>query len=302
MRAADLFSGLGGFSAGAAAAGAEVVFAANHWREAVDVHAANHPDALHACQDLHQMRWSDVPAHDLLLASPSCQGHSRARGKDMPRHDAARSTGWAVVSCLEYHRPAVCLVENVVELRNWVLYPAWRLALAALGYSVAEHVLDAADFGVPQHRVRLFLVLARSLAPLRLTLPTVPHRPASDVVDFGAGRWSEIERDGRAAKTLARVSAGREAHGDRHLIAYYGSTRGGRSLDRPLGTLTTRDRYAVVDGGRMRMLSVDEVRAGMGFPAGYRLPSDRKLAVHMLGNAVCPPVATALVRAIREAA
>jgi DNA (cytosine-5)-methyltransferase 1 len=302
LTAVDMFAGAGGFTTGAEAAGARVLWAANHWPEAVETHAANHPGTTHACQDLHQADWSQVPRHDLLLASPACQGHSRARGKDRPHHDAARSTAWAVVSCLEFHRPAVGLVENVEGFRSWVLYPAWRMAVQALGYSVAEHVVDAADFGVPQHRVRLFLVLSRSLAPLRLRLPRVEHVPASSIIDLSVGRWSQVDRPGRSAKTLARIAAGRAAHGPRFVTAYYGSTKGGRSLDRPLGTLTTRDRYAVIDGDRMRMLTVDENRAGMGFPAGYRLPADHKLAVHLLGNAVCPPVAAGLVTAIREAA
>ena len=69
-----------------------------------------------------------------------------------------------------------------------------------------------------------------------------------------------------------------------------------------MGTITTRDRWAVIDGERMRMLTADECRAAMGFPAGYRLPERHQLAVHLLGNAVCPPVATDLIQAIRAAA
>lgn len=79
MNAIDLFAGAGGFSTGALMAGCRVVWAANHWRSAVEVHAINHPGALHVCQDLHQARWQDVPAHDIMLASPCCQGHSKAR-------------------------------------------------------------------------------------------------------------------------------------------------------------------------------------------------------------------------------
>lgn len=103
LRTVDLFAGAGGFSTGAAMAGANVIWAANHWKAACEVHEANH-GIKPLCQDLQQADWTSVPAHDLLLASPSCQGHSRARGKDLPRHDAARSTAWAVVSALEVHR------------------------------------------------------------------------------------------------------------------------------------------------------------------------------------------------------
>ena len=129
MKAIDLFAGLGGFTQGAQAAGVDVVWAANHWPLAVANHAANHAGVDHVCQDLHQADWSKVPACDLVLASPCCQGHSRARGADGPQFDASRSTAWAVVSCCEYHQPDVAIVENVPEFLNWKLYGAWRMAM-----------------------------------------------------------------------------------------------------------------------------------------------------------------------------
>lgn len=306
MKAIDLFAGAGGFSTGARMAGLDVVWAANHWQVAVETHAANHPETAHVCQDLHQADWSRVPAHDILLASPCCQGHSKARGKTAhnPQHDASRSTAWAVVSALEYHRPAYGVVENVPEFVQWKLYPAWRLALQALGYQVAPHIVDAADHGVPQHRERLYLVLSKSTRPLMLQMPQHKHVPAADIIDFSAGSWSPIEKPGRAAATLQRIANGRRAHGDRFVMPYYGSGSGttGRSLARPLGTITTRDRWAIVDGDRMRMLNIDECRTASGFQREYRLPSDHKTALHLLGNAVCPPVARDIIEAIRESA
>lgn len=304
MRAIDLFAGAGGFSTGAHAAGARVVWAANHWPTAVQWHAANHPTTEHACQDLQQADFRDAPAHDLLLASPACQGHSRARGTDKPHHDAQRATAWAVITCAEVHRPPVVLVENVPEFADWVLWPAWCAAMSALGYALAPMVLDAADHGVPQHRRRLFVVATRSKHPIELVFPQRDPTPAAEIIDFNAGTWSPIVKPGRSPSTLARVAAGRRAHGARFVAPYYGSGSGetGRSLQRPLGTITTRDRWAVIDGDRMRMLTADECRAAMGFPAGYRLPEQHKAAVHLLGNAVCPPVATDLINAIRQAA
>jgi DNA (cytosine-5)-methyltransferase 1 len=58
----------------------------------------------------------------------------------------------------------------------------------------------------------------------------------------------------------------------------------------------------MVDGDRMRMLSVGESRAAMGFPDDYQMPARHSLALHMLGNAVCPPVARDVIKAIQEAA
>ena len=302
MIAVDLFAGAGGFSTGAEAAGCSVAVAANHWPAAVAAHRANHPATMHWTQDLQQTNFADLPDHDLLCASPACQGHSRARGKDAPHHDAARSTAWAVVSACEAKRPPFALVENVPDFTRWILYPAWRSAMAALGYTFAEHYVDSADHGVPQSRPRLMLVGTRSRWPLMLPEVRREHVGASSFVDFTAGRWSDVEREGRASATLARVEAGRREHGARFLVSYYGSTTGGRSLARPIGTITTRDRWAVIDGDRMRMLTVPEARAAMGFPADYVLPADPKLAMHLLGNAVVPRVAEDFICALRAVA
>ncbi|MEH6566207.1 MAG: DNA cytosine methyltransferase [Halopseudomonas sp.] len=306
MDCIDLFAGAGGFSTGASLAGCNVVFAANHWPDAVEWHSRNHPEAQHLCQDLHQADWSLVPKHDLMMASPCCQGHSKARGKAAgnPQHDASRSTAWAVVSAAEYHRPDLVLVENVPEFLQWTLYRPWELAMNALGYQVAPHIVDAADLGAPQNRVRLFLVITRSSNPLMLTLVQQKEITARTFIDFDAGNWSEIDKPGRAAATLQRVSAGRKLHGDRFLMPYYKSGSGltGRSLDRPIGTITTLDRWAVVDGDRMRMLSRYECRSAMSFPDTYQLPDNHRLAVHLMGNAVCPVPVSHIINEIRRVA
>lgn len=304
IRVIDLFAGIGGFSEGARAAGCKVLWAANHWPAAVQWHAINHPETVHACQDLQQADFREAPAHDVLLASPACQGHSLARGKEKPHHDAQRATAWAVVTCAEVHRPPVVVIENVREFAMWALYPAWCAAMHALGYALQPMVLDAADHGVPQHRRRLFIVATRSKHPIELRLPCRPRRHAGQVIDMAAGAWTEIARPGRSLRTMARIEAGRRQFGPRFLAPYYGSGSGetGRSLDRPIGTLTTKARWAVIDGERMRMVRAVEGRELMGFSPDCALPTNEATAWHLIGNAVCPPVARDLINAIREAA
>jgi len=63
-----------------------------------------------------------------------------------------------------------------------------------------------------------------------------------------------------------------------------------------------RDRWAVIDGDRMRMLMVDEARRAMTFPASYVLPANSRTAMHMLGNAVPPLAAQRVIEAMRAAA
>lgn len=304
MIAVDFFAGIGGFTTGAKMAGVHVAWAANHWPAAVDMHARNHPETIHACQDLQQVDMREVPAHDLLLAAPACQGHTHARGKEKPHHDALRSTAWAVISDLECNHPDVAVVENVTEFTSWTLFPAWCAAAEALGYAVSPHVIDAADHGVPQHRLRAFILLTRSKHPMQLKLPRRAHVGADQIIRFDHGKWSPVDKPGRSIATLHRVRAGRARFGNQFVMPYYGSGSGltGRCITRPLGTITTVDRWAVVDGDRMRMLSKEEARAGMSFPLSTELPEQHRMAMHMLGNAVCPVVGCDVITAIRSQA
>lgn len=303
MRAVDLFAGGGGFTEGARAAGVQVVWSGNHSPIAVHFHAVNHPGAIHVCQDLHQADWTSLPDHDAMLASPCCQGHTHARGKDRPHHDKQRSTAWAVVSCAEYHRQALIVVENVPEFTRWSLYPAWLHAMTTLGYSVAPHIIDAADHGVPQNRERVFLICTRSKHPLQLTFEKQDHIGVSKIIEWDQHSWSPVHKLGRSAATLRRIASGRARFGGRFVAPYYGSGSGttGRSVDRPIGTITTLDRWAVVDGDNMRMLQPSEIRSAMGFPPGYRLPTTRREAIQLMGNAVCPPVAKDILDRLKTA-
>jgi DNA (cytosine-5)-methyltransferase 1 len=208
------------------------------------------------------------------------------------------------VDCAESRRQDAWVIENVPEFMSWTLYPAWAQAMKALGYQLAPHIVDCADLGVPQHRVRLFMIATRSKAPLHLQLPRIEHVPARSFINFDAGKWSPIEKPGRAESTLTRVKNGREKFGEQFLMPYYGSGSGltGRSLDRPIGTITTRDRWAVVNGDKMRMITADEVLAAQTFPGSTLRPDSHRLTVHMAGNAVPPLAGKRIIQALKEAA
>lgn len=298
LKVVDLFAGAGGFSTGAVQAGCRVIWAANHWKEAVHVHECNHPKTFHSCQDLQQADFTLLPEYDVLLASPSCQGHSRARGTDKPRHDAARSTAWAVVACVEATQPKAFVVENVTEFVGWTLYPQWRSCMESLGYKLAVNVLNAADFGVAQSRVRVFITGSKNKPLEILVNPYKTPVPFKDLIEPGDYKWSPISE--KAKSTRQKWDKGRKDFGDDFLIAYYGSERGGRSIKKPIGTITTKERFALVNQDRMRMLSLSEYKNAMGFPKDYLLPKSKSQALHMLGNAVCPPVAKEILTQLKE--
>jgi len=304
MTAVDLFAGYGGFSTAAELAGVKVLWAANHDQTAVRFHKLNHPNTDHVCQDLRQADWSKVPDHDICMASPSCQGHTRARGKERMHHDASRATAWAVIDCVEVKQPNFLIVENVPEFRKWRHFPRWRECLEE-DYHLTENILDAADCGVPQNRLRLFMVGVHkkiSKFPITITQRKMPHTPASTIIDWNSGNWMSVNKPGRAASTLSRVAQGKVQFGSEpFLMAYYGATKGGRSLERPIGSITTKDRYALIDGNRMRMLTKHEYKRAMGFPEKCILPENHVAAVKLLGNAVSPPCGQFLINQIKKA-
>jgi DNA (cytosine-5)-methyltransferase 1 len=118
------------------------------------------------------------------------------------------------------------------------------------------------------------------------------------LIEEGEYKWSMVSD--KAASTKRKWANGIKDHGDDFLIAYYGSERGGRSIKKPLGTITTKEKFALINRDKMRMLSLSEYKNAMGFPSEYLLPKSKSLALHMLGNAVCPPVAKEILTQMKE--
>jgi DNA (cytosine-5)-methyltransferase 1 len=209
-------------------------------------------------------------------------------------------------------RPRWVVLENVVHMRPWSRFGELKLELQSLGYHLEEQVLDASDFGVPQSRKRLFLVgdLKRKPGLVARRRPG-PRKSAASILDRrGIWETTSLWRAGRAKDTLARAQRAMAELGENasFLLVYYGTDGGGgwQALDRPLRTITTIDRFALVepssDGHRMRMLQVPELRRAMGFEASYKMDyGSRRDKVRLLGNGVCPPVMTEVIRALTAA-
>lgn len=85
------------------------------------------------------------------------------------------------------------------------------------------------------------------------------------------------------------------------LVPYYGNGRA-RPVSVPVGTLTTHDRFALVEGSRLdimlRMLQPHELSAAMSFPADYKFAGNKGDVVRQIGNAVPVGVARSLARSI----
>jgi DNA (cytosine-5)-methyltransferase 1 len=197
-------------------------------------------------------------------------------------------------------------------MRPWSRYGELKNELHDLGYKLDEQVLDASDFGVAQSRRRLFLVGDRKHAPTLVERKHPGKRKSVKSVLDKPGTWntSALSRNGRAKDTLARAQRAYDALGSdaSFLLVYYGTDGSGgwQPLTRPLRTITTVDRFALVEpspnGPQMRMLQVPELRRAMGFNDAYKLEiGTRRDRIRLLGNGVCPPVMTEVIRALTTA-
>jgi DNA (cytosine-5)-methyltransferase 1 len=200
-------------------------------------------------------------------------------------------------------------MENVVHMRPWSRYGELKESLRALGYNIREYILDASEFGVPQSRRRLFIVCDRLDAVPDIEPPkTRTKRTAESILDApGTWKTTPLFRPSRAKPTLERAERGFSELGNhaRFLLVYYGTDGGGgwQRLDRPLRTVTTVDRFALVEptssGHEIRMLQVSELKRAMGFKKDFLLEhGTRRDKIRLLGNGVCPPVMESIVEQI----
>ncbi len=318
-RAFDLFSGGGGSSCGARLAGVKPVGGIDVWSIAAETYALNFPKAQVYPQRIEKLTAVQVAREvgqvDFLLASPECTNHSVAKGNG-PRCEESRRTAFQVIRFARAMRPRWVVVENVTSMRQWDAYAVWIRRLKGLGYRLIETTLDSNDFGVPQNRRRLFIIGDRDQVPeppRKNRGPKPAIRSTLESMNGKAECWqfSRLYRRGRAKPTLLRAQRAIRALGTDapFLLVYYGTDAAGgwQHLDRPLRTITTLDRFALVErngvGRIMRMLQPPELAAAMGFPENYSWPeTTRRNWIKLLGNAVSPPVMKAIVSRLLESA
>jgi len=319
IRALDLFCGGGGSSWGAQSAGAEIAGGIDAWDVAAETFGANFPTAKVFTTSLTEStdpaEFDGVGPIDLLLASPECTNHTCARGS-RPRNEASRRTAHYVTAFARHFNPRWVVVENVTSMRRWHGYDVLVGELEELGYHVTPQVLEAAWFGVPQTRKRLFLMCDREVKPAELSVSRIRETAARSILaPDGTYKSRPLYLPGRAENTIARYRRGlrQVGAGENFLLVYYGTDGSGgwQSLDMPLRTMTTLDRFGLVSwkGRRpyLRMLQPDELLRAMGFDrcnAGRRFGlshGSRRDRIRILGNGVSPPVMEKIVSSLVSA-
>jgi DNA (cytosine-5)-methyltransferase 1 len=319
IRAIDLFCGAGGSTYGAITAGVNVVAGFDIWDLAIKAYETNFPKAKTFQRDLRSFSHGEIEGInsslgkiDLILASPECTNHSKAKGA-AERSEESKETAFEAVRFAEVIKPSWIVLENVVEFGTWNRFKDLLEDLWRIGYFVRQISLNSKDFGVPQSRERLFLLCSLSGKTEEPVFRQKKIKPVSSIIDTsGNYGFTPLRKEGRAEYTIKSAERAISELGNStpFLLVYYGSARKGNSgwqtIDEPLGTITTLDRFAYVvpskSGHMMRMLQPEELKLAMGFKSNYKLGSidglTRRDRIKLMGNGVCPPVMESLVRSL----
>lgn len=169
-----MFTGCGGSDAGLHAAGFSVVMANDILPYAKEVYEANLPETDYITRDVAEIK--KFPRAQLLVGCYPCTGFSVGGARDPERNINYLYREFE--RALRAIKPKAFIVENVSgmirsDFSHLFANQLKRFRLA--GYRVKTQVLDARDFGVPQERMRLFLVGIRSDLGVNYEFPTPSH-------------------------------------------------------------------------------------------------------------------------------
>ena len=165
----DLFAGIGGFRQGFDAIGGRCVFTAEWDQHCIQTYTANYDCDHLIVGDITQLKTSQIPPHNVLLAGFPCQpfslsGVSKRNSLGKVHGFECKTQGtlfFDVVRILKSHKPNAFLLENVKNLLTHnhgnTFKTIKRILSLDLGYELHARVIDAKSY-VPQHRERLFIV------------------------------------------------------------------------------------------------------------------------------------------------
>jgi DNA (cytosine-5)-methyltransferase 1 len=341
MRAISLFTGVGGLDFGFEAAGFETAVAVEIDRACCEALRRNRNWPVIE-GDIHEVTTAQLLAAggleageaDVLIGGPPCQPFSKsgywATGDAKRLGDRRADTLSAYLRILEEAQPKAFLLENVYGLA----YKGKDEGLARILSGIAEinqrtgsnykpawKVLNAASYGVPQLRERVFIVASRDGTQFKFPKPThaeagnieldqEPYRTTWDAIgDLPASPNDEIlEMGGKWAKLLPTIPEGDNylwhTHRGGGLPLFGWRTRYWNFLlklakNRPSWTIQAQPGSATGPfHWTSRKLSSRELARLQTFPDGLALGTSRNEVQRMLGNAVPSLLAEVLAREI----
>lgn len=334
----SLFTGAGGLDLGFEAAGFRITAAVELERAACETLRANRRWRLIE-NDIHNVCSGEIGSSDVLVGGPPCQPFSKsaywARRWGNPLNDPRTSTLFEYLRVLRDTLPRVFLLENVVGFGAGGKGEGLKLVQTTLNainrdkrtqYSLSYSVLNAADFGVPQLRERVFVVGARDGRTFRFPGPT--HSPVSratkrnpnllawvtswDAIgEMGADKdKASLSVNGKWGELLPSVPEGwnylwhTERGGGLPLFGWrrrYWTFLLKLAKDQPSWTIQSQPGGATGPfHWQNRRLSTWELCRLHTFPLDYVISGRRSSAQRQIGNAVPPLLAEVLALEIRR--
>lgn len=329
MKFIDLFCGIGGFRSAFDDLGGECVFSSDLDKFANQTYSENFGDIPHG--DITQIKESEIPDFDILLAGFPCQPFSYA-GRTEGFEDKTRGTlFFDVVRILKHHKPKMFLLENVKGLKSHNNGDTLKIiedTLTGLGYSIQWKIIDSLKFGVPQKRERWYCVGFDKNIEFAFPQGDNDQRNLRDIID-------KSEKD--PALNITKFEMDRIKHhfnsNDKRVkhdnSKYDPNTKKGKhgiySFLKPDGSLrfhvgdiaktqiqeayySCLDTYAcTIIANRVpklwdigRKLSVREAARLQGFPEYFKFPVSNAQAYKQLGNSVVVPVIKAIGKSMLE--
>ena len=293
----DLFAGVGGMRIAFETAGGKCVYTSEWDSNAQKTYEANFgeiPDG-----DITKVDESKIPDFDVLLAGFPCQPFSTIGQRAGFKHKTQGTLFYDVLRIVEHKKPSAFLLENVKGLVSHDSGNTLKIildSLTSIGYQVQYKVLDAADFGVPQYRKRIYIV---GFDTNRFNEEIQFYWPKPQKKKVGIGRFIETGIEGHSiSKHLQKSYFDKIDDGRPQIIT--------PESDFPVKTLVSTYHKIqrltgtfVKDGPTgVRLLTANECKAIMGFPKNFKIPVSRTQMYRQMGNSVAVPVVKAVAKEI----
>lgn len=287
LKIIDLFAGIGGIRKGFEDENVECVFSSEWDKYAQKTYEANYGEIPRG--DITQIDEKDIPDFDVLLAGFPCQPFSKIGKREGFLNETQGTLFFDVLRILTYHRPSSFLLENVTGLLTIdggkTIETIYK-ALTNLGYTIKMEVLNAAEFGLPQNRRRVYIV--GFLEELEIDFEFPKGDPYHKV---GVNTILEDNPEGYTiSKHLQKSYLYKKDDGKPQVID--------KDSDIQVNTLVAtyhkiqRITGTFVRGGDtgLRLLSELECKRLQGFPDDFIIPVSRTQMYRQFGNSVSIPV------------
>lgn len=307
MRIVSLFSGAGGLDLGFKNAGFDIVWANDIFKDAASTYRKNIGDHINE-RPISEIDSADIPICDGVIGGFPCQGFSLAntgRSED----DQRNKLYLEFVRVISDKKPKFFVAENVkgiLSLGNGQVFKRIVGDFADAGYLIYHQLFNAADYGVPQRRERVFLFgIRRNVDARPICFPPKPtHAPREKAFNLGLKPWVSV---GDALRHLPEPGVNNilnHQQPTQYKLRFNGYL-GHRAIDPtlPSPTITARgdERGGVViihHPSNLRRMTVREVAAVQSFPDDYMFCGSKTSGYRQIGNAVPPKLAEVIARSV----